>query len=42
MNEYAFYKTFGGVSKEDNDGKYSIKGSFFGYKDKTLEELYDF
>ncbi len=42
VNEYAFNKTFGGVSKEDNDGKYSIKGSFYGYKDKTLKELNDF
>lgn len=42
VNEYAFYKTFGGISKEYNDGKYSIKGNFYGYKDKTLKELKDF
>ena len=38
----SFVKLIDGIAKEDNDGKYSIKGSFFGYKNKTIEELDDF
>lgn len=38
----SFVKLIDGIAKEDNDGKYSIKGSFYGYKDKTLKELNDF
>lgn len=39
INEFNFAKLFDGIAKEDNIGKYSIKGGFFGYKDKNLKEL---